>query len=73
MRRFQGFAMALVVAISASATTHLSVNTEVSFPCTVSPSADGTSAVTCTQTNETAQVSYVTNSDGGDMIMTVEF
>ena len=67
--------MAMVVAISASATTHVAVNTEVAFPCTISPSTDGTSAVTCAsaQNSATAQVSYVTNSDAGDMIMTVEF
>jgi hypothetical protein len=74
MNRLHGIATAMVVVISASASTHFSVGAVVSFPCTVSPSTS-TSAVSCSapQSGETAQVSYVTDSDNGDMLMTVVF
>jgi hypothetical protein len=58
--------------ISASATTHFSVSTVVSFPCTISAAMKGTSAVACTEA-QTPRVRYVTNSDNNDMLMTVEF
>jgi hypothetical protein len=76
MDRFRGIATALVVIISASATTHFSVNTLVAWPCTINPGLGGSSAVTCApaqNATDPARVSYLTNSDGGDMIMTVEF
>ena len=66
--------MAMVVVISASATTHFTVGTVVSFPCTVSPSMSSGSGVSCASAQTSpAQVSYVTDSSDGDMIMTVEF
>lgn len=72
MGRLHGIAMAMVVVISASATTHFSVSTVVSFPCTINPGTGGTSAVACAQ-GQNVNVSYVTDSDNGDMLMTVEF
>lgn len=71
--RFHATAMAAVVVIAGSATAHFSVNTLVSWPCTINPAPGGISAVTCQSASDPALVSYVTNSDNGDMIMTVEF
>ena len=76
MGRLHGIATAMVVVISASTTTHFSVNTLVSFPCTINPGTSGSTPVACAQgqnVNDPARVSYVTDSDSGDMIMTVEF
>lgn len=76
MGRFQGIAMAMVVAISASATTHFSVSTVVAFPCTINAGLGGASSVSCAQgqdASDPARVSYATVSDNGDMLMTVEF
>lgn len=76
MGRFHATAMAAVVVIAGSATAHFSVNTLVSWPCTVNPGLGGTSAVTCTDgqnVSDPALVSYATDSGNGDMIMTVEF
>ena len=66
--------MAMMVVISASATTHFTVGTVVSFPCTISASMNSGSGVSCASPqNNPAHVSYVTDSSDGDMIMTVEF
>lgn len=76
MGRFRGIATAMVVVISASATAHFSVMTVVAWPCTINPGLGGSSAVTCApaqNATDPARVSYVTGSDTGDMIMTVEF
>lgn len=76
MGRFRATAIAAVVVIAGSATAHFSVNTLVSWPCTINPGTDGSTAVACAQgqnVNDPARVSYVINSDNGDMIMTVEF
>lgn len=74
MGRFHGMAMAMamVVVISASTTTHFSVGTVVSWPCTINPATDGSAAVACAQ-GQDVNVSYVSDSDNGDMLMTVEF
>jgi hypothetical protein len=76
MGRLHGIATAMAVVITLSATTHFSVNTVVSWPCTINPALGGTSAVTCAQgpnVDDPALVSYVADSGNGDMIMTVEF
>ena len=74
MRRLNGIATAMVVVISASATAPFTIGTVVAFPCTVSPSLNVNSAVSCASAQDpTAQVSYVTDSSDGDMIMTVKF
>lgn len=72
MGRPYGIATAMAVVISASATSHFSVNTVVAWPCTINLSMNGASVVSCTAV-QTPRVSYVTNSDNSDMIMTVEF
>lgn len=74
--RLSAIAMALAVVISGSATTHFSLTTLVAWPCTISPSMSGISAVACAaaqNTRQTARVSYAVESDAGDMMMTVEF
>jgi len=60
-----------VVAISAAATTHFSVNTLVFYPCTISVSVSGTSAVACAA--QSPLITYDSHSGSSDMIMTVEF
>lgn len=75
--KYHGIMTAMVVVISASASAHFSVNTVVSWPCTINPSLSGSSAVACAPAQQAAtdmaRVSYVTDTDDGDMIMTVEF
>ena len=73
MGRFRATAMAAVAVIAGSATAHFAVNTLVSWPCTINPGLGGTSAVTCAEGQNAALVSYVTDSNDGDMLMTVEF
>ena len=74
--RFANVVVAIVVATTAS--THFSVNTVVSSPCTINPSASSGSGspVSCAGTqNQSAppSVTYDMSADGGMMIMLIEF
>lgn len=76
MGRFRATAMAAVVVIAGSAASHFSVSTVVSWPCTINPGPGASTSVDCAQGpnfDDPARVSYVTDSENGDMIMTVEF
>lgn len=76
MDRFRATATMAVVVIAGSAASHFSVSTVVSWPCTINPGLGGSTSVDCAQgpyLSDPARVSYVTDSENGDMIMTVEF
>jgi hypothetical protein len=59
-----------------TASTHLAVNTEVAWPCTVNPALSAGAAVACASSESSPaspRITYANNPQTGDIMMTVEF
>jgi hypothetical protein len=66
----------IAVLISATASSHFAVSTVVGWPCTVNSELPAGSAVTCASSESPdagPRITYASDPQTGDMVMTVEF